>query len=291
MPAPSVSVVIPTFNRPAATQRALQSVFDQTVSPLEIIVVDDGSDEPFVANGRDDVRVIRLPANRGAAAARQAGIDVARGALVAFLDSDDLWTATKLETQLAAWTRLAAADDSLTAVACGWESVSDTAGTSRFLVPVESSDVLDFASGCWFCPGSTVLVPRAAFEKVGPFDASLRRLEDLDWFLRFALRGGRLAVAPFIGAAISTGRRGRPDTIDAAGRAILGKLDLIEDANLRRQVRKRLDAYLDIERANAALGSGQYLATGGYCIRSLLKRPRLSIPLKRWWTSPEKSRA
>jgi len=104
---PNVSIVIPAYNRGSLLPRALNSVLRQTVSDWEVLVVDDGSidDTPEVVRhltprfgGR--LRYLRRP-HLGASAARNTGIDRARGRFVAFLDSDDEFLPTKLERQLA----------------------------------------------------------------------------------------------------------------------------------------------------------------------------------------------
>jgi hypothetical protein len=61
-------------------------------------------------------------------------------------------------------------------------------------MPREAASPGEFACGCWFAPGSTMLFRKELFERIGPFDAKLPRLEDYDWFMRFALAGGRLKV-------------------------------------------------------------------------------------------------
>lgn len=96
----SFSVVIPAFNAEGTIARALQSCIDQTLSPVEIIVVDDASRDQTIriAEGFGErVRVIRLPENKGVAFARNAGWDAATGDYIAFLDSDDEWYADKLK--------------------------------------------------------------------------------------------------------------------------------------------------------------------------------------------------
>ena len=90
-----ISVVIPTYNRSALIERAVNSVAMQTYENLEIIVVDDGSadDTETVVNSIKDsrIRYIKLPVNGGAANARNVGVEHATGSLVAFQDSDDYW--------------------------------------------------------------------------------------------------------------------------------------------------------------------------------------------------------
>ena len=103
--APQVSVVIPTYNRAATVPRAIESVLAQTVSDLEIIVVDDGStdDTARVLEEKfgDRIRYHSQP-NLGASIARNRGIEEAQGEWIAFLDSDDLWEKDKLEWQFKA---------------------------------------------------------------------------------------------------------------------------------------------------------------------------------------------
>jgi hypothetical protein len=101
---PTVSVVIPTFNRATLISNAIESVLNQTYKPHEIIVVDDGSTDntteklmPYEGN----IRYFRQ-ANGGASAAQNKGVDLATGEWVSILASDDLWLPTKLERQIKA---------------------------------------------------------------------------------------------------------------------------------------------------------------------------------------------
>jgi glycosyltransferase involved in cell wall biosynthesis len=104
----SVTVVIPAYNRAKTITYCLDSVCNQTVSPLEIIVVDDCSTDDTVAVVNDyslshsSVRCVVLEKNAGAQAARNRGIMEARGEWIAFQDSDDEWVSDKLEKQIAA---------------------------------------------------------------------------------------------------------------------------------------------------------------------------------------------
>ena len=104
---PTVSVVIPTRNRPGLlTTHALPSALSQRGVDVEVVVVDDGSDEDSrraleeLSTGR--VRVVRHEVRVGQARARNSGIAAARGEWIAFLDDDDLWSPDKLQEQLAA---------------------------------------------------------------------------------------------------------------------------------------------------------------------------------------------
>jgi len=98
---PKISVVIPAYNSEKCIRETLESVFNQTLSPYEIIVVDDGSKDntaALIQSFGDRVRYIRQD-NQGIAAARNTGIHSATGDWIAFLDHDDLWLPTKLEKQ------------------------------------------------------------------------------------------------------------------------------------------------------------------------------------------------
>jgi len=104
MSPPKVSVIIPTYNRPDLLFRAIESVLDQTYASLECIVVDDGSpaDSSSVVEkfGDDRLRYFEHETNQGASAARNTGIQHARGEYIAFLDDDDEWLPTKLDKQV-----------------------------------------------------------------------------------------------------------------------------------------------------------------------------------------------
>jgi glycosyltransferase involved in cell wall biosynthesis len=102
---PKVSVVIPTYNRATRVPRAIDSVLAQTVTDLEVIVVDDGSsDDTGKVLGEMFGERIRYyaQANQGASVARNRGVEEARGEWIAFLDSDDLWEREKLQWQFKA---------------------------------------------------------------------------------------------------------------------------------------------------------------------------------------------
>jgi glycosyltransferase involved in cell wall biosynthesis len=109
---PKVSVVIPTHNRTAKVRCAIESVLAQTVSNLEVIVVDDGSSDDtgksLAEIFGDRIRYYFQP-NQGASVARNKGITEARGEWIAFLDSDDLWEKDKLEWQFKALAQFGAA--------------------------------------------------------------------------------------------------------------------------------------------------------------------------------------
>ena len=101
---PTVSVILPVYNRSRMLADASRSVLGQSYRDLELIIVDDASTEDLrpVVEALDDprVRYIRLEQNGGASVARNAGLQMARGAFIAFQDSDDLWLPGKLQMQM-----------------------------------------------------------------------------------------------------------------------------------------------------------------------------------------------
>lgn len=105
---PLISIIMPTFNRLAWLRAAIQSVLDQTLEDWELIVVDDGSEEPtreylrtLASDAQGRVRVLFLTHSGNPPVARNIALREARGEYIAFLDSDDVWLPRKLEMQIA----------------------------------------------------------------------------------------------------------------------------------------------------------------------------------------------
>jgi len=182
-----VSVVIPTYNRAALLDRALASVGKQTLQPLEVIVVDDGSsDDTEEVVARSETKPSYLhQRNRGVSAARNRGTAVARGAWIAFLDSDDAWMPDKLEAQMAAVAETASVSVCHTdeiwirngrRVNPGRRHRKHGGWIFRHCLPL-----------CVISP-SSVLLHRRVFDTVGGFDESLPACEDYDLWLRVCSR-------------------------------------------------------------------------------------------------------
>ena len=282
----NVSVVIPTHNRPDRTRRAIESVLTQTRMPGEVIVVDDASDPPFEfvssAANRHLVRIVRLESNRGASGARQVGVDTASGTHIALLDSDDTWTATKLEAQLAAVQSTHDADRLV--LACAWEVVDPDSGeVIETRTPVPTERLIDLCSGCWYAPGSTALIPRELLASVGGYDTGLRRLEDLDLFIKLGLAGGRLGVVPSIGARIERGRNAQVHDV-APAVEILRQRYLGEPSPLNRSEQRRLGAWLDLELAASHYFARRWAQVAWHLARSWIRVPRRTLQLRRWWS-------
>ena len=153
-------------------------------------------------------------------------------------------------------------------------------------IPRESNDIVHFASGCWFCQGSTALFRRETFVQVGPCDLKLRRLQDLDWVLRFAMAGGRLRVWPHIVAVIETGPKASITVIEETACQLHSKYANHASINrLKPPLVRRLKAYLDIERASVFAARRQWVRMCCYFARSLWLVPRSTAHLERFWRS------
>ncbi|HUS24856.1 MAG TPA: glycosyltransferase family A protein [Candidatus Binatia bacterium] len=191
---PSVSVIIPTYNRSAYLRSALQSVFAQTRAPLEVIVVDDGSNDDtaaVLASYGDRVRTHRRAERGGPSAARNDGLDLARGDLIAFLDSDDEWHPDKLAVQVAA---LAAATERVGGVFCTMQHLEGAGVVSTpALRAVRPSVKLMCITNVPGSP-SAVMIRRDACERLGRFDLQLPPCEDWDLWLRVAMSYGWLGI-------------------------------------------------------------------------------------------------
>lgn len=185
--APLVSCILPVFNGERFLAQALGSIVDQGGAALDIIVIDDGSTDRSaeVASGFPGVRVHRQ-ANAGVAEARNAGLELARGQFIAFLDADDLWLPGKLDRQL----RLLEARPEVDLCFGMVRHVlkTDGAGQDPAVAPDEAPRVGRLAQ--------CMLARRRAVERVGPFDGGTLTRADQDWFLRARELGLVEAILP-----------------------------------------------------------------------------------------------
>jgi glycosyltransferase involved in cell wall biosynthesis len=186
---PSVSVIIPTFNRPKLLVEAVQSVLAQSFQDFEIIVVDDGSEvdaQKDLAEGKllERVRFVRQ-ANSGLSSARNHGIRLAKADLITFLDDDDLYREDKLEKQVGFFS-----DKKDAFVLHSWFSKFDV--THQNLGVRKTSwfqgNIYPQILGQWsvLMAAPCVMVRRSVFETVGYFDENLKTAEDLDMWRRLA---------------------------------------------------------------------------------------------------------
>lgn len=206
---PTVSVVIPTYNRAAFLGAAVASIRAQTYPCAEVVIVDDGSTDntaEVIASLGAGVRYV-TQANAGPAAARNRGIREAHGDLVAFLDTDDRWLPEKIARQVAILKRdssvaLVSADTAIEDIPnARWvDSNFAQHGLKAFFVELDGRPVPDaprLLLKINFVNTSTVLARRDALLESKGFDTRLRYGEDMELWLRIAVRHG-IACEPSV---------------------------------------------------------------------------------------------
>jgi glycosyltransferase involved in cell wall biosynthesis len=181
---PLISCIVPVFNGERYLGEALDSIVAQTYRPLEIIVVDDGSTDgtaAVVARCAEAARYF-CRANSGPPAARNFGVSVAHGELVAFLDADDRWHPEKLARQMARFRARPELDLSITGGQNYWmPEVVERDERSRD--PRHAEPWPGYVSTV------TLLARRRAFDVVGPFNTTFNLWDDREWFIRAAEAG------------------------------------------------------------------------------------------------------
>jgi glycosyltransferase involved in cell wall biosynthesis len=181
-----VSVVIPTLDRWPLLSRALNSALSQEGVDLEVVVVDDGSTdgtaERVRALGDDRVSVVRHDSAMGVAAARNDGIEHARGEWVAFLDDDDLWAPSKLYQQL----------EAVCARHAGWAwtgaiVVDAQLRPFRTMAAAPAADVGNrLLTNCVIVGPSAVIAQTELLRRLGGFDRDFSAMADWDLWIRLS---------------------------------------------------------------------------------------------------------
>jgi len=181
---PLISAVIPVCNGERFLAEAVESAIRQVPAPFEVIVVDDGSTDGTAGVCRslgERVRYV-FQENAGPSAARNRGLEMARGDFIAFLDADDLWPAGKLDLQLARFR----AEPSLEVV-LGFSRPFSEARNGLPGRPIDEEPRFMYQLG-------SGLFRREVFTHAGVFDPELKFSEDVDWFLRAREAGVPMVV-------------------------------------------------------------------------------------------------
>ena len=212
---PEVSVIIPTYNRCAMLLEAIDSVHAQSIREFELIVVDDGSTDGSAEHLKGLAKTVRIERieHRGPAAARNHGVALACAPLIAFLDSDDLWSPAKLERQLAFMT--ANPDCAISQTNEIWIR------NGRRVNPglrhrKRGGDILGDSLRTCLISMSATMMRTDLFRSLGGFDESMDAAADYDLWLRILIDH----EAVLLDEPLVTRRGGHPDQTSATTPAL-----------------------------------------------------------------------
>lgn len=185
---PSISVVLPVYNRAKLVSRSIESVLAQTHTDFELIIVDDASSDESVLVAKsylvdERVRLLRNDRNIGAGASRNRGVEAARASTIAFQDSDDYWLPNKLAVQFAKMKENRASVAYCGAIYYG--------NRSSYYVPQGqfkklSGDMSEMVTIGNPISTQTLLISADLFREAGGFDSSLKQYEDWELTIRLA---------------------------------------------------------------------------------------------------------
>lgn len=242
---PDVTVVMPAFRAGATIGAAISGVLTQTHRNVELVVVDDGSDDDtaaiVAAHGDDRVRLVSQP-NQGVAVARNTGIEHARADLIAFCDADDILLPSHIEAMLELHRPRTIVTGNAHWLFPGGISRGKVRHKGRFPAqPLQRMAILEqnFVS-------TMSLFPRALVDEIGGFDHELRRAEDWDFWLRAIFAGNVIVQQPVPHALYrwtSTSLSASFSEMDADVRRVLQRASERSDleAAEREYLRKRLE--------------------------------------------------
>jgi glycosyltransferase involved in cell wall biosynthesis len=286
-----VSVVVPAYDVAAYLEGALASAAAQTLRPVEIIVVDDGSTDGTPAllerlqasEATGDIPLVVLrQANAGPSAARNAGLRVARGAYVGFLDADDRWHPQKLARHVSVLDQQVSID-----VTYSWFRRIDEAGRpTGFVGRPANQGFADLVRENGIVT-SLVVARRDALLRAGGFDEALRSHVDFDLWLRVAdQRAGSFHCIP----EVLTDHRARPGQITADWRRMERNWErVIENARglqpqvvaaVEREARARHGLFL----ARAAYRAGEVVEARRLLRRAWAAHPRVVAQAGQGWS-------
>jgi len=265
---------MPVYNRATLVERALRSVLTQSFENFELVIVDDGSTDGLAETlerlREPRVRLVRHERNRGTGAARNSGIQEARGACVAFIDSDDEWLPEMLERLHG---RLEAGLPERSLALSGFYLERDRLGRREARPLFEAPDwYLRLLAGCNVSLGSCALISRSTFDDIGPFDERMRRLEDWDWLLRYTQKHPIASIEEPLAVIHSGVGWPSAEEVDRAARQIWERHGAAA-ASHSRAARRLLLSTLCYERAAALHRARRPLAALAPLFRSILIHP------------------
>ena len=295
------SVVVPTYNRSRLLRPTLASVFAQEDDDWELIVVDDGStDDTAEVVASFGQRVIYLrQENRGPSAARNAGIERARGRYVCALDSDDVWFPWTLSTFRTAITS-AGEPALLVGPLVMFRGEDELAGVRRDPVVCRTyPDFLAASQEGLYASSGTAVYLRRALNRAGGFDSALMNMEDHDLSLRIGSAPGFVAIR----SPITLGYRRHAGSVQTLERSVAGLLACIERERrghypggaARARERRRLLCLCArplvaacLRERRIDLASSVYVSTLGWQVREGRGRYLLGAPLLAAWAGIRK---
>jgi len=278
MTEPTVSVVIPTYNYARYVGDAIDSALAQTVPPLEVVVVDDGSTDDtlaVLAAYGHRIRVV-CQANQGLSAARNTGIRAACGEWVAFLDSDDAFHPRKLELQLAVLAERPElqllATDAFSDEPLRWPVVPEAPR-------VEPVTVAAIAMRTLFAP-SSVLARKSCFDTVGDFDPALRSVEDRDMWVRVCAKfPAAMLAAPLTWIRQTPGSMSRnPERMEQFDQLVIDRSFALPELRGRWVLRRKATAHMLLSSAYTFLSAGR---PGAAAVRAAKALAAWPLPLPR----------
>lgn len=285
MPYPDVSVVIPTYNYARFLAHAIESILAQEGAEAEIIVVDDGSTDHTHEVARrfaGNIEYVSTP-HRGPAFARNTGIELSKGELIAFLDADDYWLPGKLARQLSFLRAHPVVDLCHGAFLIASEG-QETGRLRRYwqhsgFLP----SLLELLRNCWVNT-STVIVRRSVFSQIGMFDTSFRTSEDWNMWLRIILSGRRIF---YLYEPLALSRQHRDSThVKTPPKIQLQRAEVMlrsvaaeYDGRIPTGFRETLPALLHFHLAKLCCERGELRDFIVALSRSMLANPRLSAEM------------
>lgn len=274
----TVSVVVPTHERADTLQRAIESVLSQTITDIELIVVDDASTDGTEAVVReyDDPRIkyLKHDENCGGSAARNTGVDAAEGKFVAFLDDDDEWRPGKLAAQLDVYDRASAETG---VVYTGIENVDEGGQTNSVKTPRIEGDVTkELLLHNFIGSFSALMVDRETVEQVGLLDERFPSWQDWEYYIQLSREAEFAAVPEPLVVRHNAGHEQISDDVETK---ITETYPLFRDkfndlaAGYGRQFERRRRGRLLFRLGYAALSDGRYALARRLLVRALWYDP------------------